>query len=360
VREVMRWPLIDLGRGRFDFSSVEPFIRAARKHRIEVIWDLFHYGFPSHVDLWSDDFPARFADYCYAAARYAAAHTEGTLYFTPINEPSFMAFAAGEKGLFAPHGVGRGWDLKVALVRAAIQGIDVIRYLRPDARIVNADPLCHVALPPEKPQWHDEARDFNHRLVFQAWDMLSGRLLPELGGTRAHLDIVGINYYWTNQWEWRVQPLSDGTIPPLDDDDPRRLRLSDLVRTVAGRYGGDVMITETTHVGDKRGPWLREVAEEAEILLREGVPLHGVCLYPILGMPEWHSPTDWTPMGLWDPASHAEPHGQRVPHQPMLDAFRDAQRLDILHARRLKHRERTLAPVATSRSSGHFFPLGAR
>ncbi|MDF2811738.1 MAG: glycoside hydrolase [Microvirga sp.] len=360
VREVMRWPLIDLGRGRYDFSSVEPFMRAAAKHGIEVIWDLFHYGFPPHVDLWSDDFPAHFADYCYAATRYAALRSDRTLYFTPVNEPSFMAFAAGEKGLFAPHGVGRGWDLKVALVRAAIQGIDAIRYVRPDARIVNADPLCRVALPPDMPQWHDEAEDFNNRLVFQSWDMLSGRLMPELGGTRAHLDIVGINYYWTNQWEWRVKPLNDGTIPPLADGDPRRIRLGDLVRHVSDRYGGDLMITETTHVGDKRGPWLREVAEEAEALLREGVPLHGVCLYPILGMPEWHSPADWTPMGLWDPVLHTDPHGERLPHQPMLDAFRDAQRLDILHASRLKHRERTLTPIVPWRRGGHRTPLAAQ
>ncbi|MBB4040590.1 hypothetical protein GGR34_002247 [Microvirga flocculans] len=342
AREVMRWPLIDSGKGRYDFSSVDPFMEAARENGIEVIWDLFHYGFPTHVDLWSVDFPKIFADYCYAAARYADRHTEGTLYVTPVNEPSFMAYAAGEKGLFAPHAEGRGWDLKVALVNAAIQGIDAIRSVRPDARIVNADPLCRVALPDDKPECHDEAHDFNNRLVFQSWDMLCGRLLPELGGSRAHLDIVGINYYWTNQWEWRIAPGPDGLIPPLSDGDPRRMKIGDLVREVHKRYGGDLLITETAHVGERRGPWLREVAEEADALLREDVPLHGVCLYPILGMPEWHSPEDWTAMGLWDPVCHREPHGERIPYQPMLEAFQDAQRLDALHARRLKRRERML------------------
>ena len=47
-------------------------------------------------------------------------------------------------------------------------------------------------------------------------DMLAGRLMPELGGSRDWLDIVGINYYWTNQWEWRgFGPQADGVIPPL-------------------------------------------------------------------------------------------------------------------------------------------------
>lgn len=352
VREVMRWPLIDIGRGRYDFSSVEPFMQAAAEHDIEIIWDLFHYGFPRHVDLWSEDFPKIFADYCYAAAHFANRRTEGTLYFTPVNEPSFMAYAAGEKGLFAPHSTGRGWDLKVALVRAAIQGIDAIRSVRSDARIVNADPLCRAALPDDGPELHHEVQDFNERLVFQSWDMLCGRLLPELGGSRAHLDIVGINYYWTNQWEWRAEPGEDGVIPPLPEEDPRRVKLRDLVSGVAERYGGDLMITETTHLGDRRGPWLREVAEESEALLRDDVPLHGVCLYPILGMPEWHSPEDWTPMGLWDPVCHREPHKERIPCRPMLEAFREAQSLDVLHARRLKRRERTLHAVHAHSGTG--------
>ena len=46
-----------------------------------------------------------------------------------------------------------------------------------------------------------ETRRFNEQVVYQSWDMLAGRLMPELGGSRRHLDIIGVNYYWTNQWE---------------------------------------------------------------------------------------------------------------------------------------------------------------
>ncbi len=331
ARETIRWPLVDLGRGRYDFSSVEPFVRAARENRVEVIWDLFHYGYPQDLDLWGEEFPHRFADYCHAIARYICERTEGTCWFTPVNEPSFMAYAAGEKGLFAPHGQERGWELKIALVRAAIQGINAIRAACPDVRFVNVDPLCRVACPEDRPELAEEARDFNERLVFQAWDMMAGRLMPELGGSRAHLDVVGINYYWTNQWEWRI-PLVNGQIPPLADDDPRRLPLRDLVLKVWERYGGEVMITETSHIGERRGAWLREVAQESEALLLDGVPLRGVCLYPILGMPEWHEPEVWTPMGLWDPVCRQSPSGDRLICQPMLDALQSAQHLDELQA----------------------------
>lgn len=332
ARETVRWPLVDRGDGRYDFSSLAPFLRAARRNGVEVIWDLFHYGYPKDLDPWGEAFPQRFAEYCAATARYIARESRGALYFTPVNEPSFMAYAGGEKGLFAPYGEGRGWELKIALVRAAIAGIDAIRSVCPGARIVNVDPLCRVAVPEgASPELAEEARDFNERLVFQAWDMLAGRLMPELGGSRRHLDIVGINYYWTNQWEWRVA-LVDGRIPPLAEDDPRRLRLRDLVRAVWRRYGGELIISETSHIGDRRGAWLREAALEAEALLVEGVPLRGLCLYPILGMPEWHEPEIWTPMGLWDPVCHRDPHGDRLVCEPMLAALREARHLDALSA----------------------------
>jgi hypothetical protein len=337
VRETVRWPLVD-DRGRHDFSTVKPFIEAAKRRRIDVIWDLFHYGFPRDVDLWSKAFPRRFAEYCHAIARYVSAHIEGPYFFTPVNEPSFMAYAGGEKGLFAPHATGRGWELKVALARAAIAGVDAIRAAIPHARFVNVDPLCRVVPPPGRDELVEEAAHFNECLVFQSWDMLCGRLLPELGGSPAHLDIVGINYYWTNQWELKGPSDSDGVFRPLADDDPRRASLDTLIRKVWRRYGREVMITETSHVGDNRGPWLREVVRACESLLVEGAPLRGVCLYPILGMPEWHDRDVWAPMGLWDPVCHRDPCAGRLVCEPMLDALRSAVTLQALHRQlRVEH-----------------------
>lgn len=331
VRETIRWPLVEQHAGRYDFATLEPFVEAARRNGIDVIWDLFHYGYPRGLDLWGEEFPRRFAAYCHAVGRFIAARTEGVRLFTPVNEPSFLAYAGGEKGLFAPYGIGRGWDLKVALARAAIAGIEALRAACPGARMVNVDPLCRVAVPPQRPDLEDAARDFNERLVFQSWDMLCGHLLPELGGSREHLDVVGINYYWTNQWEWGIEPSPDGRIPPLAEDDPRRVPLRELVAGVWRRYRAELVVTETAHVGDRRGPWLREVAAEAEALLLAGVPLRGVCLYPILGMPEWHDPEVWTPMGLWDPVCHREPHGERLVCESMLDALQCVRHVEELH-----------------------------
>lgn len=319
VRESVRWPYVDRG-GRYDFSSVNPFLAASARHGIEIIYDLFHFGYPNHIDLFSADFPKRFADYCHAVVDYIASQTAGALYFTPINEPSFFSWAAGEAGLFAPHVTGRGWELKVSLTEAAIKSIDAIRAAHPDARIINVDPLCHVAAPAGRPEWRD-VEHFNSQVVFQSWDMLAGRLLPELGGSREHLDIIGVNYYWTNQWEL------GGDQAPLDHNDPRRVPLGRLLRSVWERYGGELIVTETSHVGEQRAVWLRELIIEMEALLREPIPLQGICLYPALSMPEWHAPHEWAQMGLWNLEAR---NGklERVPHRPTLEALLEARHLE--------------------------------
>jgi beta-glucosidase/6-phospho-beta-glucosidase/beta-galactosidase len=316
-REAVRWPLVDKGGGRYDFSSVRPFLEASQKHGVEVIWDLFHYGYPNDLDLFGEEFPKRFADYCYAAAKHVCRNSDGVCYFTPVNEPSFFAWAGGHVGRFAPHCIGKGVELKRALIRAAIHGIDAIRAAVPKARIVNVDPLCHVVAP--TPEEQKDADWFNEHAVLEAWDMLAGKKHPELGGSRAHLDIVGMNYYWTNQW------VHGRDEEPLGEDDPRRVSLRDLVKRVYARYGGDILITETAHVDDQRPRWMSHLADEVEALLEEGVPLKGVCLYPILGMPEWHDQGRWTQMGLWEVNCDG---GGRTVCEAMLEALRKAQRIE--------------------------------
>lgn len=320
IREGVRWPLIEQ-HGKYDFSTLVPFLHAAETQGIEIIYDLFHFGYPEDIDLFSADFPKRFAAYCHAVAEFITTQTSSTNYFTPINEPSYFSWAAGEVGLFAPHQFGRGYELKKRLIEAAIMGINAIRAACPEARIVNADPLCRVTAPKENTDWQSEIDYFNSQVVFQSWDMLCGKLLPELGGSPNHLDIVGINYYWTNQWEWGPGGSS------LCRDDARRCPLSELIRTVWQRYQKEILISETSELEDRRTTWVHELAKEATYVLNEGIPLRGICLYPILGMPEWHAPQEWTQMGLWELDTKTDCLERRL-HTPMMEALQSAQHLE--------------------------------
>src|SRR5205814_9479359 len=94
VREAIRWPSVDKGGSKYDWSTVDPMIRAMCDYHITPIWDLCHYGFPDGSDPFSDECRRRFIDYCRAAARYVVAQTKPPHFFTPINEITFFSGAA--------------------------------------------------------------------------------------------------------------------------------------------------------------------------------------------------------------------------------------------------------------------------
>jgi beta-glucosidase/6-phospho-beta-glucosidase/beta-galactosidase len=318
VRESVPWYRVDRG-GRFDFRPVGPFVAAGQRHGITQIWDLFHYGFPPHLEPFEAAFVTRFADYCYAFARHLVRHSgaAGTRLYTPVNEPSFFAWAGGEVGWFAPFERGKGLELKLQLMRAAMRGIEAIRAVDPGARMVNVDPLCNAVAPLDEPELADDAARFN-TFQWQSWDMLAGRDFPELGGSPAHLDIVGVNYYLSGQWEH-----CRGTT--LEYDDPRRKPFREMLLEVARRYPGHtICITETGCWQDLRPRWLRDVVDCVLAVRREGVDLQGICLYPIVDMKDWHSGR-WMKFGLWDVA---EEQGvmRRVAYEPLLEEVRRSQR----------------------------------
>src|SRR3954469_16414735 len=54
AREGIPWPLVDRGHGEYDFSIIDPFLAAQRRHNILPLWDLCHYGYPDGLDPMSD------------------------------------------------------------------------------------------------------------------------------------------------------------------------------------------------------------------------------------------------------------------------------------------------------------------
>ncbi|CAN5812971.1 family 1 glycosylhydrolase [soil metagenome] len=294
VREGMRWHLIERG-GAYDFGSVVPMLRAARRAGIQVIWSLFHYGWPEGLELLSPEFVRRFARYCAAAARVVAGETGDAPLYIPVNEISYVAWAAGEEGYIYPDGKGRGATVKRQLVRAAVAAMEAILDVDPRARFVHVDPLIHVVPPRDRPELAGAAAEYR-AAQFHAWDMIAGRSCPELGGRSRYLDIVGANFYHANQFEYPDQRLRWEDEPR----DPRWVPLRHLLAELHQRYGRPLLIGETSHFGSGRGRWIREVADEVRAARADGVPVEGLCVYPIIDRPDWDDPGHWHHSGLWE------------------------------------------------------------
>jgi UDP-galactopyranose mutase len=319
VREGARWHLLETSRG-FDFSSLLSTVDAARRHRIQVIWALCHYGWPDDLDIMVPGFVDRFARYCGRVARFLADHTDGIQFYTPVNEISFLAWAAGEKAYIHPYRKDAGWAIKQQLVRATIAGIEAIWAVDRTARIMHTEPLIHVLTPRGRPDLARAAAD-QRAAQFEAWDMLAGAMEPQLGGHPRYLDIVGVNYYHANQWEHPDQRLRWEDVPR----DPRWLPFSSLLAEVYYRYWRPVVVSETSHFGSGRGRWIREVTQEVGRAREAGVGVEGLCIYPIIDRPDWDDPEHWHHSGLWDLVRSEDAKLERVLAADYAQQLRQAQ-----------------------------------
>jgi protoporphyrinogen oxidase/glycosyltransferase involved in cell wall biosynthesis len=344
VRESVGWRLAQAGSS-YCFEHLRRRVEAARELGIQIAWTLCHYGMPVGVDPWDRRFPEHFARFCDAAARFLKPYQVGVPLYTPINEISFLAWAATD----APRSIlvheGSACDaprLKRNLVRASLAGADAVRQVDPRARILLADPLIHVVAPAGRPDLEAVAAAV-HDSQFESWDMHAGLAAPELGGSAEGLDVVGVNYYHANQWEY---PTLATLMWHLRE--PRRRPFAELLLGLWRRYARPIVISETSHVGAGRGEWIREVATEIGRARAGGADVRGVCIYPVLDRPAWEDPERWHKSGLWDlrPAEALD-----------TPARRPVRGLDMLYARDLRRAQRALA---ASTEPDHPPPKGKR
>jgi beta-glucosidase/6-phospho-beta-glucosidase/beta-galactosidase len=318
VRETVRWHLVEPSEGRFDFRTLEPMVETAKRHRLQILWTLSHYGWPDGLDLLSASFVGRFSGYCRAVASFLDAEGGSRPpVFTPINEMSFLAWAAGETGWFYPFLTHRGADVKRQLVHACLAGIAAIREVNPCARILTSEPLIHLVAETAS-EAHVEGAATYRASQFEVSDMLTGRRESALGGDASCVDIVGLNFYHDNQWEYPGGRKLSWHVAPRD---ARWRPLHLLLQEVFERYQRPLYITETSHVGDGRATWLHELSDEIHVAIDGGVPILGVCLYPIIDRYAWDDPTHWHKSGLWDLSSEPDGRLRRVLNREYAEAL---------------------------------------
>jgi len=321
ARDGVRWHLVDRG-GEYRWESWIPMLDAARREGVQVIWDLCHYGWPDDIDVFSAAFLDRFARFSREAARVQLDRTGQPGLYSPVNEISFFAWAA-TRNLMFPYARGRDGELKRQLVRAALAAMDAVWSVDPEARMVFPDPLIHN-VPPRWRPWQTGPAAQQRASQFEGWDMIAGRAAPELGGAERYLDIVGVNFYAANQWE---VPGGRKLHWDAGSNDPRWRPLHLLLEEVYQRYNRPILIAETSHYGIGRAPWLNEITCECRKALARGVPLEGVCLYPILDRFDWEDATHWHNSGLWDMQKNGHGHYRRVINEEYARALESARDL---------------------------------
>lgn len=342
ARDGLRWHLIESRPGHYDWSSFLPMLHAARDVGIEVLWDLCHWGWPDDLDIWSPAFPERFARFAKAVAVLMRNETDNVPFYCPINEISFWTWCGGETGHMNPCARKRGPALKDQLVRASLAAMDAIRAVEPRARFIQAEPVIHIVAHPKRPQDGNAAE--RHRLSqFEVWDMLAGHARPDLGGSPEFLDIIGVNFYARNQWihSHRTIGLRNPLYKPFRE----------ILCETYTRYNRPILITETGIENRRRHTWLQMIGRETRAAMQAGVPVEGICWYPVLDYPGWDNDRH-CPTGLF---GYLDANNERLLHRPLAIELRRQQ---ALFAGQFGVRVPHLPPDDVSRPHAAFAMLG--
>src|SRR5699024_6842862 len=178
VREGICWSVVEKEPYVFDFSHLIPFYKAAAELKIQIIWDLCHFGFPSDLAPAHPEFSKRFQSLAEAFCMFHSENSTSPLMVIPINEISYLSWLAGEARGTVPFAIHNGWDIKYHLCKAAIRAIKTIKSTLPDAVIIAAEPLIKVH--PSPLSETSEPAKTKHEYQYQAMDILLGRMCPEL------------------------------------------------------------------------------------------------------------------------------------------------------------------------------------
>jgi hypothetical protein len=199
--------------------------------------------------------------------------------------------------------------LKLQLVRAFLAAAKAVREIIPGVKIVSPEPVIHIIGRPHVAGDAEDAERYRQSM-FEAWDMILGRSHQELGGSEQQIDVIGVNYYGRNQW------FNFGEA--IHRDQPEYRPFHQILEEVYERYQRPVFVSETGAEGLERPAWFAYIAEQVRAAEINGVPLEGICLYPILNHPGWVDDRHCL-NALWDYASNS---GDRPVYEPLAEEIR--------------------------------------
>jgi beta-glucosidase/6-phospho-beta-glucosidase/beta-galactosidase len=297
VRYPVRWHRVEAEPGSFDWRQTDEVLGYLEQAGIRPIVDLVHH---TSYPRWVRDF----ADPAFGPAllRYVRAFAErypGIGAYTIFNEPFTTFLLCGELGIWPPRLRGLDGFLTVArnVFPSLTEASRLLRELLPDARHVYVE-ACerHTSSTPAGAQyaeWTNDrrffltdlflGRDVDSRRPFVA-DVLAcggGDLLEVAPG---EIDVLGLDYYAHNQWEWA--DVGVGTTSPSAP-----AALADVIAEYWARYRLPCILGETNIRGfpSDRATWLKYTLEQCERARDAGVPVEGYCWFPFVDSCDWDS-----------------------------------------------------------------------
>ena len=325
----MPWRLTEPEPGVYDWTLWDRALEACRRHGLDPVIDLCHFGLPDHHGgfcdtTWVDGF-ARYVD------AFLARYPEPR-WFTPVNEPGITAMFSSLLGMWNDRLASED-DYFVALGNVALANLEALARIRADRDgwwIGSEGFGCDLADADDEAgiRAATRARDLQQAV----WDLHLG--LAPRGGAARLTDVVA------DSIQSRIEALV-GVVPPDriiagHDIYPvsvtvhgtragRPLSIADRVRAYEDeatawheRYQVPFWVSETSNLGlavDQGSEWLAALTASLDTLSASGLPVRGICWYSRGDQYDWDtalmSPIGTvTEVGLFDAQRHPRPVAQ--------------------------------------------------
>ncbi|MDQ3306196.1 MAG: family 1 glycosylhydrolase [Actinomycetota bacterium] len=297
LRYPLRWHRIEPEPGRFVWDHTDEVLGFMQDQGLSPIVDLLHH---TSYPLWLGDLASPVFEPAFLRFVEAVANRYPWLPgYTVCNEPFTTLFLCGQQGIWPPY-----WRDLRGFVRLALNVFPAVtRASRALHDLLPAAEHVHVEAS-ERHTWcsaegEEFARMANDRR-FLLTDLLLGRsIAPDrpfvqdvlaAGGEdlltveAGHIDVLGLDYYAHNQWEWSA--AGEGTTMASAPGS-----LAELFTEYWERYRIPCILGETNIRGfaSDRATWLKWTLEQCELARDAGVDLRGYCWFPFIDSADWGS-----------------------------------------------------------------------
>ncbi|HUR23204.1 MAG TPA: family 1 glycosylhydrolase [Acidimicrobiales bacterium] len=299
LRYPIRWHRIQPDRRTFDWRQTDEVLGWMQDHGMRPIADLCHHtSYPRWLKRGFAD--RKFRDSYLRYVEAFAGRYPWIEEYTLFNEPFTTFLLCGQVGIWPPHMQGLRGFLGLAgnVLPALTEASRALRELLPTARHFYVD-TCerataatpaaagHVAMVNDRRFFLLDlflGRPIDHDRPFVTSVLVAGaeHLLHLEAG---HVDVLGLDYYAHNQWQYL-----DGEGQGLTSS-PDPGTLADLIEEYWDRYRLPCALGETNIRGfaSDRVSWLKYTLEQCEIAQSRGVPMDGYCWFPFIDSTDWNS-----------------------------------------------------------------------
>ncbi|MET1087729.1 MAG: family 1 glycosylhydrolase [Arthrobacter sp.] len=297
LRYPVRWHRVEARENVFDWSETDRVLHHLRDNGFQPIIDLIHHtSYPRWLEGGFADprFRTAYLRYTELFARRYPWVQEYTLF----NEPFSTLFLTGHEAVWPPYQsglknfVGQLLNVLPAVAEASRAYADLL----PGARHVWTDTCEHHTGSGTRGTAYAAMANERRFLVLDSFlgkgydlDGPMAEPLHDAGGERlldidpGRIDVLGLDYYAHCQWHFDDVCGSTPTPFPVP--------LADQIHLYWERYGVPCLLTETNIRGrtSDRATWFKYVLEQCERARARGVPLDGLCWFPVIDSTDWDS-----------------------------------------------------------------------